>query len=387
MTSSPTDNDFDIPSDDTDGADGLDGASLAGDDGFDIPIRDDGGLVRRRKRRRPKRKKLRAALVVLAVLVLLGGVAIWALASSLQRGESAIRSLFDGAEIDVPTEAVTFDEGKTVSYQGHNYELNEDMVSIVIIGFDRKENTPEDKSLQADAVMVAALDTKTGDLTVIVIPRDSMVDVGAFVGDAFAGIDTLQLCLAYGYGDGGTKSCEYTATAVSRVLYNMPINYYFALDQSGIGPLNDAAGGVALTPLDTIPNTNIVEGQPIVLFGNNAYRYVQYRDTSQLNSSLDRQARQEQYVKAFSEQTFNLSQGNVGVFIDLFNTVGEYSVTNLGTDEFSYLASTVLSNDVNGLQVVTLPGEMVQGDVYAEYYLDKTAVYQTVLDVYYHQID
>jgi hypothetical protein len=30
---------------------------------------------------------------------------------------------------------------------------------------------------------------------------------------------------------------------------------------------------------------------------------------------------------------------------------------------------------------------MVQGELYAEYYLDKNAVYETVLAVYYRQVD
>ena len=175
-----------------------------------------------------------------------------------------------------------------------------------------------------------------------------MVDVGEFVGDAFIGHEEMQLCLAFSYGDGAHTSCEYTTTAVSRALYNMPMSYYMALDYDGIAPLNDAIGGVSVNALETVPNTGIVAGQDIVLYGDNAARYVQYRDTSTLTSSLDRQARQVQYLQAFS---------------------------------------SVLTNGITSLEMVTLPGEPVQGAQFVEVYLDEEAVYQTVLDVYYTQVD
>ena len=82
-----------------------------------------------------------------------------------------------------------------------------------------------------------------------------------------------------------------------------------------------------------------------------------------------------------------MAQGNVGTLLDLFNTANGYSITNLGVSEFSYLATSVLSSGITSLNVTTLPGEMQQGEKYAEYYLDKNAVYETVLDVYYRQVD
>lgn len=346
-------------------------------------------LIRKRKRRNNKRKRhVRTALIVLGAIVLVGAGVAWGVVSAIKAGEGAVHQAAQAEDIQTPEEAVTYDEGKTVKYNGHTYALNENMVSICVIGFDRKAPAESgEKAGQADAVMVIALDTASGKATAIGLPRDSMVEVGEFVGDAFIGLDQMQLCLAYSYGDGRETSCEYTTTVASRVLYNMPISYYFALDLSGVGPLNDSIGGVALTPLQSIPNTNIVEGQDTVLFGDNALRYVQWRDTSVLTSSLDRQARQVQYIKAFAAQALQLSQGSVGTLLDLYNTASEYSITNLGVNEFGYLATSVLQSGLNSLDVTTLAGEMQQGERYAEFYLDKDAVYETVLNVYYHQVD
>ena len=199
-------------------------------------------------------------------------------------------------------------------------------------------------------------------------------------------LSTMQLCLAYAYGDGGELSSQYTASAVSRVLYNMPVNYYFALDMDGVGALADAIGGVSLTPTQSVPNTNIVEGEPTVLFGSNALKYVQWRDTSVLTSSLDRQARQSQFVETFCKQALSSAQGNVGTLVNLYTTASNYAVTNLGLNEFSYLASSVLATGITSVDMTTLQGTMQQGDKFAEFYLDKTNVYETVLNVYYHEV-
>ena len=68
------------------------------------------------------------------------------------------------------------------------------MVSICVIGFDRTAPAEVgEKAGQADAVLVMALDTETGEATAIGLPRDSMVEVGEFVGDAFIGLDKMQL--------------------------------------------------------------------------------------------------------------------------------------------------------------------------------------------------
>lgn len=123
-----------------------------------------------------------------------------------------------------------------------------------------------------------------------------------------------------------------------------------------------------------------------MLFGSNALKYIQWRDTSVLDSSLDRQARQAQFVQDFCKEALDEAKGDVAVLLDLFNVASNNGVTNLTASDFAYLASTALSTGISGIDVVTLQGEMKQGDVFAEFYLDKTNVYETVLSVYYHEI-
>ena len=344
--------------------------------------------VHRRHVRQRALRRLRVVLIVLlAVGVLAGGVA-FGINRMIEEGARAMREASQPVDIQTVEEAQTQDEGLTVEYQGTTYRYNENVVSIVVMGYDRRQDVSvTGHAGQADAIMVVALDTSTGEMRVIGVPRDTMVDVDENVGDAFLGPGKMQIALAFSYGDGYDSSAQNVVRAVSRVLYNMPMNYYFALDMNGIGPINDAAGGVTVTPLSSIPNTAIVKDVPIKLYGTNAMRYVQYRDTSQLTSSLDRQARQSQYLKAFFSQAVGNAAGDPGILVGLYQTALDYSSTNLELGEFSYLAATLLEHGMSELDVVTLAGEPVKGEQYVEYHLDQDAVYETVLDVFYTPVE
>lgn len=345
-------------------------------------------LIRKKKKRKhaKKHKGLKRVGIVLAIILVIAAIATGTVFALTKMGEQSVKDA--NTATDVQSEGVAYDEGKTVEYNGKLYGLNENMASIAIIGYDRRSEqvVPGKNVGQADAVMVLAANLDTGKVTAIGIPRDSMVEVGEFMGSDFTGMDTMQLCLAFAYGDGGETSSQYTTAAVSRVLYNMPVNNYVSLDMDSVGELANTVGGVPVTPLQTIPGTNIVKGQDTVLFGNNALKYIQWHDTSVLNSSLDRQARQSQFVQAFCKEAFAQAKGNVGTLVNLFNVARSNGITNLGVDDFTYLASTVLNTGISGVDVTTLQGQMQQGKKFAEFYLDKTNVYETVLNVYYHEI-
>ena len=340
--------------------------------------------VRRRKRRIPRWAFI-TVLVALSILVV-GGTAFGVnyLLGSLHLHGNPNENLLDYEG------AINTNSGMTIQYNGHTYVFNESIVSVAFMGFDRQtvsEFDPTRKG-QADSIMVIAIDTKTGKTTVIAVPRDTMTEVNTYnnAGD-YLGTRSMQICLAYSYGDGREKSCENVLTTIPRVMYGMPINYYFALDESGIGVLNDTIGGVSLTALETIPGTNIIKGQETLLMGNNAFKYVQFRNMTDLEASLARQDRQIQYIQAFTTKTLSLVNGEVGALVNLYNVVQDHSVTNLSISEITYLATTVVTNGVSSVKTTSLPGEMVQGEKYAEYYLDKDKVFEIVLEVYYTKID
>ena len=373
-----------VPDGPSDGGDASAADAAAGDPAPlpDPPVSED-GLTRVRHRRKPRRSRARTALKALAIVVLLlgvaaGGALLW-VTNSIKQGEENLRASASKVEKDV----------ETITYNGREYRRNENIVSIAVLGFDSTDSSRARGLVgQADAVMVLALDTETGAMKVISIPRDSMVAIDQYDGDTFLGQTTAQLCLAFGYGDGGPLSAQRTVDAVSRVLLNQPISYYFAIDMTGIADINDSVGGVTLTPLASVPSAGIYEGQQTTLWGKAAFDYLHYRDTSVLSSSLDRMARQQQYIQAFAEQLLsNVKAGDINSFVNLYNTALSYSVTNLGFDEFSYLASVVAANGIRGIGTTSLQGELTTDGTFAEVYLNEDSVRQAVVDVYYVPVE
>lgn len=345
-------------------------------------------LVRKRRRSHHKKDARRKrVLIVVAVLVALVVVVVGGAFAFVQMGKMSVEQNNKFGTVGTGNTAVSYDEGKTVKYNGHTYLLNENMVSLCFMGYDLTERAANaGKNGQADSVMVLAMNLDTGRVTAIAIPRDSMVDVGEYVGSTFLGQERMQLCLAFSYGTDADTGAQYTSRIASRILYNVPINYYFALNMEGVAAVNDAIGGVALTAIETIPNTGIYEGDDVVLYGTKALSYVRYRNTAYLDSSLARQARQKQYIDAFATQAIDLAKESIPDVVNLFETAMSYSATNVGAQEVTYLATELVGKNPT-FDITSIEGSMEQGEVYAEYVLDKTSAYETVLNVYYTRID
>ena len=154
--------------------------------------------------------------------------------------------------VNVPSEIQYEDDGRIVYYNGHTYEFNDNIASILFMGIDNrklKDNAVSGTGGQADALYLFTYDTKSGHIKVLSLNRDIMTDISRYdEGGNYVDTATAQLCLAYAYGDGKQTSAENQVTATERLLYNIPINAYYAIDLDAIKILNDDVGGVTVTP-------------------------------------------------------------------------------------------------------------------------------------------
>lgn len=324
-------------------------------------------------------------LITLAVLLaVLAGVFFYLRA----KGEKKLSQSVAEETISAVEEAAVENDGKTVVYKGEKYCYNEDVVSILCLGIDRElSQTGTDQigeNGQADAVFLAVLNKKTGELSFLNISRESMVDINRYNAEGrFLGTERMQLCLSYAYGDGKEKSCENTAEAVSRLLYGMPIHAYAAIDYSGIPVLNDAVGGITVDVLEDLTGRDeaLKQGATVTLQGKQAETYVRYRDTALLDSNNSRMARQKQYLTAFLKQ--ELSGGNLGNILSLYQKAGDYMVTDIDLSQMAYLASLMLENGIHEGTMVSIPGTVVKGEQYAEFVPDEEALYERVLELFY----
>ena len=272
---------------------------------------------------------------------------------------------------------------EVIEHEGHKYVYNKDVVAIAFIGVDKRELGAGDTigtAGQADADIVLTVDTKTGRAKAISIPRDTN--------------ETLQLCLSFAYGDGKASSANNVTTSISRILYNVPINKYFVLDLDGIAPINDAIGGVTVESLYNFENLGIKVGDKVHLTGDLTESYVRQRDMQTIDASLNRTARQTQYIKAFANQLLPAVLNDFSTVSRLYNTAADYSTTNMDLSNVTYLASLLVSKGIRDFETETLQGEMKESErtdyadyVYAEFYPDEELTLETVLDTFYTQVD
>ena len=297
---------------------------------------------------------------------------------------------------------VTKDEGfsETIEYGGHTYAYNEDVIAFAFMGVDKRELGLIDGKIgtagQSDACIVGAVNTETGEISVIAIPRDTMVEVDRYTTSGIlVGTEEMQLCLSYAYGDGYETSARNTMTSISRVLLNVPVEKYFALDLDGIKPINDSIGGVDIdNALYALPQYGIEVGDSIHLEGDMTEAYVRQRSMTDLNASLNRTDRQIQYLKAFAAQLAPAVMSDFGTIRRLYNTASAYSSTNVSLANATYLASLALSKGIGDFTTYKLEGEMKlservdeKGSRYGEFYPDEESVYNAVLSTFYTQID
>ena len=354
----------------------------------------------KRKRRKPWWKKLLIVLAfILAGLITLSAVGVGVFFILKEKGISQLTD--NDVSMTAPiieNAGVSVDNSKnTITYNGVTYAYKNDMTSILCMGIDKKGDAGlglRDDIVgtggQADALYLVALNTKTGETDVIGISRDIYSDISVYATDGqYAGVEKAQLCLAYAYGDGREKSCENTANAVKRLFYNLPINSYFAMDLTAIGDLNDAVGGVEVTITDYYLHYGIgydwYPGDVVTLRGIEAQWYLQYRDVTELNSSVDRMSRQLGYLEKFGQNAISMTKKDLTTPVSLFNIVKDYSVTNLNASKISALGYTVATSGAE-LEFKSVPGEVIHNGEYAEFVVDEQGMLELILDVYYEPV-
>lgn len=238
---------------------------------------------------------------------------------------------------------------------------------------------------QSDANILAVLDMRNQELTLVSISRDAMctLDVldstGAHVGTA-----TAQLALAYSYGDGAERSCELTSAAVSRLFYDLPIPAYGSIYMQGIRQLVDSVGGVTVTPDASF--SGFTAGQPVTLTGQRTENYIRYRaDSTEGNNQ--RMQRQKQVVLALVNKMLAQVKEDPASVLALYNDVRRNITTNINTAMMVYLAQQASGMHFSG-DIVNVPGTSVMGaQKHAEYQVDPDALLEMVLDIFYEPVD
>lgn len=339
------------------------------------------------KKKWSKKKKILIGILIFFLCVIIGLISTFFILKHL--GKQSMLD-YNDLNVSVPDGIDYEDNGRIVYYKGHTYQFNENIASVLFMGIDNrelKEDAIAGTAGQADALYLFTYNALNGQIKVLSLNRDTMTDIARYdAGGSYYDTTTTQLCLAYAYGDGKSLSAENQVTAVERLLYNIPINGYYAINLDAIKILNDDIGGVTLTPQYTFGH--FVKGQQITIKGDLAEEFVRHRDTNLLDDNLRRMDCQRLYITSFANQIVPSIKKDLQIPLKLYQHSSEQTVTNITPSVLTYLASSLATN-YSGLNMTSVSGTYkdVPSDDAAQFRVKKKKLFETVLDFYYTRID
>lgn len=341
----------------------------------------------------------RVMLVVLTVFLFLGcGVfAAWRVLDAMGK-----RALYkrDGAE--APTLAVTEEvteeagSGQTwkagwVRHNGKVYEYNSEILTFLIMGIDDMNHVSKKSGGtsggQADSLFLLVMNPISGKINVVAINRNTMTEIDVYDEDGnFSYTGVGQICLAHGYGDGMEQSCELEEKAVSNLFYSLPLSGYVAINMGAVPMINDAVGGVVV-PRMSLVDGEIQYGEDETLMGEDAFKYVHFRDLSVFDSASFRLEKQKVYLRALMSKMMEAVRQDPTMIVNLYQTISQYMVTDVDVAEVTYLAGQMPNYSLDLDTIYSLKGETVTGDQgFEEFNYDEDALYELMLEVFYEEV-
>ena len=280
-------------------------------------------------------------------------------------------------------------------YHGAEYVRKAGVSACLFMGIDKPgdvESAPDNLGGQSDALMLLVLNEEDERFTVVQIDRDTVatIDLLDRHGERTGFTSVTPICLSHTYGTGDEKCCENTVRAVSRLLYDIPVDGYVSLMMEGIPVLNDLLGGIRFRIEDDFPESDaaFVPGETAELRGDAALRFVRGRMDVGDGTNAGRMRRQRTYLDAFFDRLTEEMRGNSAIVNDLYRAAGPYMVTDMSAGKVSAVAAKLFTMENGGIVVPSGVSETVQrkGRTYEQFRADEEDLMRIVRELFYEPI-
>jgi len=267
---------------------------------------------------RTKRKLKRKVPFIFCCLVLLGLLAAG--------GAMAWNSFFSPQGPTIPS-VVDSDEGKRLN--------------VLLLGIDPRDGETMSRT---DTIIVASMDTRTKQMALLSIPRDTRVNIPGH------GWDKINSASVYG-------GPELTIRVVSDLL-GAPMRYYVLANFNGFKGIVDALGGVTIDVEENMyhedePGYGInLRAGVQRLDGAKAIQYVRYR--GYVSGDIERTQHQQKFLMALGREM--LQPGAILKLPALIPEVKRYVKTNLTIENMYQLATAAKKLEGAKMVAQTLPG-------------------------------
>ena len=286
-----------------------------------------------------------------------------------------------------------FADVPSIEHKGETYRLNQRVTSLLLIGADHDsgqaaQNTFYRSGGQADFLLLLAINDDDDTITPIQINRDTLAEITvlSIFGQEIGTMQT-QIALAHAFGNGGERSCELTAKAVSGLLLDTVIDEYVSMSMDGIAVMNDLLGGIKVTLEDDFSayDSAMTPGKTLRLQGVQAEYYVRQRYYVGDQTNQTRQLRQRAYIDAAAAMLGQRLRESQSYAAALYDGLEPYLVTGMSRGKLINLANKAASYTV-------LPIEEISGSLSKDqegYFIltpDAQDILETVLRVFYHPL-
>ncbi len=266
------------------------------------------------------------------------------------------------AELTASGEEKNGSLAEVIEIDGTAYRKKTGVMSILMLGIDW-DGTQEKNATGArsDMIMLCTIDTQSGDIFFLSIPRDTRtavhkvdVQTGAVQDEEYR----TKLNHAYVLGGGqdgfGTQN---VMRATQELLecdgqLDLPLQSYITIDLAHLPDLADAFGGVEVTLDQDVPGVGSA-GETVRLSGENVRLYLQNRKQLE-DGEMDRQRHEQTFMKALAKEMKQkgAARSAVQLFMQLKNGVIK---SNLDMDQaMELMESLSQAPSVDDIKMETL---------------------------------
>ena len=320
--------------------------------------------------------KFKKPLIIIGIIALLILSIVLSYFIILKIGENNLRDSLSNTDDMLSSDA--YGDEADVYHNGKAYYYNKNLINILLIGVDN-ENPEGKNSKQADAIFLVSADFKNNKANIVAISRNTLTDIEVYdMNGEFLDTEYKQICLSYAYGEDDAKASELTSKAVSRLLYDIPINGYYTVYMDSISKIVDSVGGVTVTVPEDMTDVygHWKKDTRVTITGKDAIRYLTHRK----DLSEQRLQRQKQFIASFVVSAKKAVTKNLSLPFDMYKKLAKNTITNVDATSAVYLASEIIKADFKILQI---PGKVGFDGNFETFEVDESALYEQILDVFY----
>ncbi|MBO5257294.1 MAG: LCP family protein [Clostridia bacterium] len=244
------------------------------------------------------------------------------------------------------------------------YVIKDGVYNILVVGHD-------DAALLADVTMIVNINTTENSITVMQLPRDTFLSLNVPTNRVNAAFNTF-------YNQHYAGSYDKTIPLAMEELEKMyekslciNIHHTAVLSLAGFRSIVNIMGGVGVYVPEGMyyedPEQDLYINIPSGyqwLNGAQAEGFIRFR-SGYSQGDLGRVSAQKVFVTALFDQAKNtIKNANVSVLTEIATNISKYLTTNLSVSDLIFYAKAFTNIDMNNIQMLTIPGNMV-----GEYYV------------------